>query len=201
MSTHRISIGILDIQGSVEEHAKALSRLGVQALFIKTKEDLEGAAGLIIPGGESTTIGKLMKVGGLDKEIIRRAKSMSLCVWGTCAGAILIAKKILGGKPDSIPLMDIAIERNAYGGQQDSFETTIAAPALGMKNIPAIFIRAPVIKKTPLGEAKILAKLNGSPVMLRQGNLLATTFHPELTSDPRIHEYFISMVKEYAKKR
>lgn len=217
----KLQIGVLDIQGSVEEHLAVLAKMGADAIGVKNKKDLARVSGLIIPGGESTTIGKLLKMYGLDAEICKRTRLPAcyspLAIWGTCAGAILLAKKVTGGQkgapprrginkiaelrlglPDILGLMDIEIARNAYGRQLDSFETEISVSILGAKKFPAVFIRAPVIKKASQ-KAEILAKYNGHPVMLRQNNLLATTFHPELTDDTRIHEYFIKMTREYAK--
>lgn len=192
MSTGSVQIGVLDIQGSVAEHLAALVKIGVKPVAVKTKKDLDRVDGLIIPGGESTTIGKLMKQCGLDKVIrkrIRNSRTRPLTIWGTCAGAILLA--------DLLSLMDIKIERNAYGRQIESFETTISAPELGKRKIAAIFIRAPRVKKASL-KVKVLAEYGGEPVMVRQENLLATMFHPELTEDTRIHQYFISMTEHYA---
>lgn len=199
-----IKIGILDIQGSVEEHAAALREINVKPVFIKIKRDLDQVSGLIIPGGESTTIGKLLTLYGLDEEIKKRAdiKNKSnkkpLSVWGTCAGAILLAKKVVGRKPNILGLMDIEIERNAYGRQLDSFETKIYVSGIENETVPAVFIRAPKVKKAS-GKVKILAKHNNDPILLRQENLLISTFHPELTSDRRIHKYFMLITKEYAK--
>lgn len=201
MSIKKLLIGVLDIQGSVEEHMAMLKKLGVKSMGVKTKEDLAKIDGLILPGGESTTIGKLLKKYGLAEEIKKRAKAhfvrntkgAPLAVWGTCAGAILLAKKVHSRPPEHLGLMDIEIERNAYGGQLDSFSTEIDVPALGTKKVPAIFIRAPKAKKTSPA-VKVLAQYNHSSVMLQQGNLLATMFHPELTSDTRVHKYFISHV-------
>lgn len=187
-----IQIGVLDIQGSVEEHLTALKKIGITAVAVKNKKDLEKISGLIIPGGESTTIGKLMKRYGLDKEIQKRTSTRfyrPLVIWGTCAGAILLSNEL--------GLMDIAIERNAYGRQIDSFQTEISVPVLGQRKVPAVFIRAPRIKKTS-PSIRVLAEYNGEPVMVRQGRLLATMFHPELTTDMRIHRYFVSMTKQYA---
>lgn len=197
------AVGVLDIQGSVEEHLAMLRLLGVDAREVKTVRDLDEVAGLIIPGGESTTIGKLMKEYGLDEAIRLRAVGTGkhavkpLTVWGTCAGAILLAKKVAGRRPDTLAIMDISVRRNAYGRQVDSFETELAIPALGTRPVPAIFIRAPVIEKAS-PKAKILAEYQGSPVMVQEKNLLATTFHPELTEDTRVHEYFLSLTKHYA---
>lgn len=199
MSTLNVRIGVLAIQGSVEEHMDMLKKIGISPVAVKTKADLDKVDGLIIPGGESTTIGKLMKLDGLDREIRARAKKSffsrkkPLAVWGTCAGAILLAKKVLNNKPDILGLMDITIARNAYGRQTDSFETSIYAPSVAREKIPAVFIRAPKIEKVSK-KAEVLAVFEGTPVMVRQKNLLATTFHPELTSDTRVHEYFVSMI-------
>lgn len=185
MSTSSVQIGVLDIQGSVEEHIAVLKKIGASVIAVKTKKDLGRVDGLIIPGGESTTIGKLMKRYGLDKAIHKR----TLTIWGTCAGAILLSH--------ALRLMDIAVERNAYGRQIDSFQTKISVPVLGRRKVPAIFIRAPRIKKIS-PSIRVLAEYNGEPVMVRQGRLLATMFHPELTNDTRIHRYFVSMAKQYA---
>lgn len=192
-----IVIGVLDIQGSVEEHLYALKKIGILTLSVKTKKALEKVDGLIIPGGESTTIGKLVKKYGFEKIIRKRVLEGSLSIWGTCAGAILLAKKVYHRPMKGLSLMNIEIERNAYGRQIDSFETHLFLPFLGEKKIPAVFIRAPKIKKAS-PKVQILAQYAGSPVMLRQKNILATMFHPELTQDLRIHKYFLSLVKHYA---
>lgn len=202
-----VQIGVLDIQGSVEEHIAALIKLGFSPIAVKTKEDLDKVDGLIIPGGESTTIGKLLSLYGLDQEIMRRANPATkasgtrpLAIWGTCAGAILIAKKVTSRPPQNIPLMDIEIERNAYGRQLDSFEAEILAPEVSPNPIPAVFIRAPQIKKAS-PKAKVLAQYGGEPVMVRQGAFLATTFHPELTNDLSVLSYFIKITEENASKK
>lgn len=200
MSTKFPSIGVLDIQGSVEEHLTALRRCGVNPVSVKNAEDLARVDGLIIPGGESTTIGKLMKKYGLGGEIIKRARHPHiLTIWGTCAGAILLAKKILNQRPDSLSLMNVEISRNAYGRQLDSFETLLAIPSLEIKDFPAVFIRAPRIKRA-FKKAKVLAEYNGEPVMVEEENLLITTFHPELTDDMRIHKYFLELTRKYARQ-
>jgi 5'-phosphate synthase pdxT subunit len=186
-------IGVLDIQGSVEEHAKAVERAGAEFIFVKTAEDLKSVDGLIMPGGESTTIGKLLRKFGLRNAIIKRVKK-GMPVWGTCAGAILLAKKIIGReKADGLGLMNIVIERNAYGRQVDSFETKILFGAgLKKKQIPAIFIRAPRIKE--IGKnVKVLARNNNEVVAALQKNMLITMFHPELTLDKTVHQFFIKM--------
>lgn len=186
-------IGILDIQGSVEEHFLAVKKIGAFPVSVKKISDLKKIDGLIIPGGESTTVGKLLRKFKLGDEIIKCAKN-GMPIYGTCAGAILLAKEISGKeKADGLKLMDIVIERNAYGRQMDSFETKIDfAFGKNKKKIPAIFIRAPKIKK--IGKnAKILAKYKNEIVAVRENNFLVTMFHPELTEDLNVHRYFIKM--------
>lgn len=186
-------IGVLDIQGSVEEHFSVLEKLSMKNNFIpvlvKTKADMVGLSGLIIPGGESTTIGKLLKKHQLDKEIVKQAHN-GMAVWGTCAGAILLAKNVIGDdKIHNLDLIDIDIARNAYGRQVDSFETHIK---FNQKMIPAIFIRAPKIMRAGK-DIDILAIYEDEVVAVKKNNILITTFHPELTSDKTVHEYFITM--------
>ncbi len=188
-------IGILDIMGSVEEHAAALDRCGVEVRMVKSPEDFDSLDGLIIPGGESTTIGDLLDVYSL------KPKTSNLPIWGTCAGAILLAKEVGNRKPRvGLRLMDIAVDRNSYGGQLNSFETEldISFPddARTKRPFNGVFIRAPKIKKAGK-KAKILASYDGFPVMVREGNYLATTFHPELTNDLRVHKYFIKIVSDH----
>ena len=203
-----MKIGVLDIQGSVAEHLAAIKKLKnsgggpmVEPVLVKNLDDLSGVSGLIIPGGESTTIGKLLRRFGLREEIIKRVREGSLAVWGTCAGAILLAKKIVGRQnADSLGLMDITVERNAYGRQIESFETQLefdlgpAGRAIAGNVVPGIFIRAPKILAVGVG-VEILAKHDGEIVAARQGNLLATNFHPELTDDLRVHGYFVEMCR------
>jgi 5'-phosphate synthase pdxT subunit len=200
----KITIGVLDIQGSVEEHLEMLKKIGLVPVAVKNKDDLDKVDGLIMPGGESTVIGKLLKRYGLDEEIKKRAElkngSRPLTIWGTCAGAIFMAKEVLNQKPQDLELMDISISRNAYRRQVDSFKTGLKIKILGEKPFPAIFIRAPQINKASL-KAKTLAEYGGKPIMIQQNNLLVTTFHPELTTDSRVHEYFIKMTEFYASKK
>ena len=186
-----MKIGILALQGSVREHKEALKKCGVEPVEVRLPEDMNNIYGLIIPGGESTTIGKLMKESGLDKEVIRNYE-LGMPIYGTCAGAILLAKYITGEKPH-MPLMDITIKRNSYGRQIDSFETCLNIDNFEMP-FKGIFIRAPVIDSLHDG-AKIMAEFKNKPVMVQQNNLLITTFHPELTDDIRIHQYFIGIIK------
>ena len=184
-----MTIGVLDIMGSVEEHTNALQKCKVKVKMVKSSADLKNIDGLIIPGGESTTIGKLSSafVGGL--------RNFKKPIWGTCAGAILLAKRIANQPPrGGLKFMDITIARNGYGRQVDSFEADLKIKTIGNKPFHGIFIRAPKI--TNIGKkAEILALYGGSPVMVREGRLLLTTFHPELTSDLRVHRYFISLIR------
>lgn len=190
-----MKIGVLDIQGSVIEHLNALAKVGVETLGVKTVEDLGDVDGLIIPGGESTTIGKLLRKFGLREEIIRRAIE-GMPIWGTCAGAILLAKNIEGEQQaDTLGLMDIVVERNSYGRQLESFETQLefdCGIGASGRSVPAIFIRAPRILQVGEG-VEVLARYKGEIVAARQRNLLATNFHPELSEDLNVHKYFVKM--------
>ncbi|MBI5753546.1 pyridoxal 5'-phosphate synthase glutaminase subunit PdxT [Candidatus Peregrinibacteria bacterium] len=209
-----VKIGVLDIQGSVKEHLESLRRVAtgpnlgevIEPVLVKTIEQLRRVKGLIIPGGESTTIGKLLRRFGLREEIIKLAKNGKLAVWGTCAGAILLAKKIIGKQQaDGLKLMDIVVERNAYGRQLDSFETQLEfgggskltadgqeALGGGVDSVPAVFIRAPRIVSVGKN-VKILAEYKGKVVAARQKNLLVTNFHPEMTDSLEVHKYFVKM--------
>jgi len=184
-----MKIGVLALQGSVKEHMDMLKRCNVDSVLVKLPRDLKDINGLIIPGGESTTIGKLMDKYGFDKEIKRRY-SEGMPIYGTCAGAILLAKEIIGSKQPKLGLMDISVKRNDYGRQVDSFEAELEIFDEAFKGI---FIRAPVISAIHNG-CKVLGDFEGKPVMVEQGNLLVSTFHPELTEDHRIHKYFVKMV-------
>lgn len=188
-------IGVLALQGDFAEHLAMLSRLGVQAREVRLPEDLDGLDGLIIPGGESTTIGKLAEDFGLMEPIRKFGKSKA--IYGTCAGAIFLSKDARRKQP-LLGLMDITVERNAFGRQVESFEAELDVPALrglGGKDHPmhAVFIRAPLIEKVS-GAAKSLASLpDGRVVAAQEGKLLATAFHPELTGDDRFHRYFLKL--------
>lgn len=184
------TIGVLALQGAFIEHIHALERLGVEAREVRLPRDLEGLDGLIMPGGESTTIGKLMVQYRLDEPIRERARA-GFPIWGTCAGMILLANDIGGLRQPLIGVMDIVVERNAFGRQLDSFEADLDIPAIGAATFRTIFIRAPLIHAVH-GDAVVLATLaDGRIVAARQGNLLATSFHPELTNDDRLHRYFL----------
>jgi pyridoxal 5'-phosphate synthase pdxT subunit len=191
-----LTIGVLAVQGDFAEHAAMLRRAdpSVTVREVRTPKDLEGLDGLIVPGGESTTIGKLLVLYGLDEPIKVKAQQ-GMPVWGTCAGMILLAQDITGGEPDGrIGLMDLTVQRNAFGRQIDSFEVEL--PFSGLDHpIHAVFIRAPTVQR--LGDkAEALATLpDGRVVAARQGNLLATAFHPELTPDTSLHGWFIEQCR------
>jgi 5'-phosphate synthase pdxT subunit len=189
-----MKIGVLALQGAFAEHIAVLTGLNVDAIPVRLPHQLEGLDGLIIPGGESTTITKLMVHYKLKNKIIELAKN-GLPIWGTCAGMIVLAKELSnarGVKPTR--LMDIKVNRNAFGRQVDSFESEISIPALGKKPFTCVFIRAPLIES--VGEnVEVLARLDdGTIVAARQGKLLVSSFHPELTDDPRFHHYFLDIV-------
>lgn len=188
-----VHIGILALQGDFQKHLEMCALIdGVDVRAVKTPAEIEACDGLIIPGGESTTVGKLMERYGID-EAIRKRSAQGMAVFGTCMGMIMLAKEIEGSDQQRLGLMDITVLRNAFGRQVDSFETDLSVPAIGEKPVRAVFIRAPFVTELR-GEAKALAALEtGEIVMVRQGNLLAAAFHPELTADTRVHEYFVGM--------
>lgn len=185
-------IGVLALQGDFLEHITTLQFLGVQTREVRLPKDLEGIDGIIFPGGESTTMANLMNVFALRKPLIDKI-SKGLPVWGTCAGMILLAKRLVQDRPEPLDLMDITVSRNAFGRQIDSFETELTIKGLE-KPMHATFIRAPLI--TNAGKAvDVLAKLtDGTIVAAREKNMLVTSFHPELTKDTRLHEYFIQFL-------
>ncbi|NQT04482.1 MAG: pyridoxal 5'-phosphate synthase glutaminase subunit PdxT [Dehalococcoidia bacterium] len=188
-----MKIGVLASQGAFIEHIEKLRQLGVEATPVRIPEELEGLDGLIIPGGESTSIGRLMRDYKLTRAIRNRVKQ-GMSVFGTCAGMILMAGK--GDDPafEPLGLMDIAVRRNAFGRQLESFETELNVPALGEKPFPGVFIRAPLVEKVN-GTVEVLARLaDGTIVAARDGKMLALAFHPELTDDLRFHQYFLEMV-------
>jgi pyridoxal 5'-phosphate synthase pdxT subunit len=190
-----MKIGVLALQGAFIEHIHMLKGMGVEAIDVRLPVEMEGLDGLILPGGESTTIGKLAVTYGLVDALRSFGKTRPL--WGTCAGAILLAREIHRPQP-LLALMDIVIARNAFGRQVDSFVADLNVPALAVIDavnppFPAVFIRAPIIESVS-GDTRVLAYLpDGRIVAARQGNLLATSFHPELTGDTRFHQYFSMM--------
>jgi pyridoxal 5'-phosphate synthase pdxT subunit len=192
--TKKVKIGVLAAQGAFAEHIAALEQLDTEAVAVRLPGELKGLDGLIIPGGESTTISLLMTGYNLFSEITGLA-AKGLPVFGTCAGMIMMAKHVQGNTMHTLDLMDISVKRNAFGRQVDSFETELAVPALGKEPFPAVFIRAPLIEKCGKS-VEVLAKLeDGRIVAAREGKLLAAAFHPELTGDLRFHRYFLDIVK------
>ncbi len=190
-----MTVGILALQGDFREHETMLRRIGVQTRQVRLPKHLDEVERLIIPGGESTTIGTLLVLYKLLEPICERARQ-GMPIWGTCAGAILLAKQIAEGRTAGQPalaLMDITARRNAFGRQLDSFETDLDIPQLGEPPLHTVFIRAPVLE-SPAPHVSILAKLDDQRIVAaQQGRLLATCFHPELTSDDRIHRYFLEL--------
>jgi 5'-phosphate synthase pdxT subunit len=185
--------GVLGLQGDFAEHLATLDRLGVEAVDVRRPEQLDEIDALIIPGGESTTIGKLAQQYGIIEKLRDRAAE-GMPVWGTCAGAIFMAKDVPGHPHPLASLIDMTVERNAFGRQVDSFEADLDVPVLGSDPFHAVFIRAPVITRVGPG-VEVLARTGDAVVAVRQGRLLATSFHPELTHDERFHRYFLSLGK------
>jgi 5'-phosphate synthase pdxT subunit len=189
-----MKIGVLALQGAFIEHSKMLHALGVEAVEVRLPQHLDGLDGLIIPGGESTTIGKLAVSYGLIAPL--RAFAQEKPTWGTCAGMIFLAKDIGNDRQPLLGLMDITVNRNAFGRQVDSFETDLALPKLGDTPYHAVFIRAPVVTAAGAG-VEILARLaDGRIVAVQEGHWLATAFHPELTDDTRLHQHFVDLVRQ-----
>jgi pyridoxal 5'-phosphate synthase pdxT subunit len=192
----RPTVGVLSLQGDVEKHLQALERAGVAGRPVKTAEGLAEVDGLIIPGGESTTVGMLLDRFGLSEPIRERARA-GMPVFGTCTGLILLARDIRGSDQPRIGLMDIEVERNAYGRQVDSFETDIPVPELGEEPVHAVFIRAPAIRRVG-PEVEVLAEVDETPLLVRQDRILGASFHPELTDDARLHALFGRLASEFA---
>ena len=191
-----MKIGILALQGAFVEHEKVLDKLGVESVELRNLEDFQkhqsSLSGLILPGGESTTMGKLLR----DQQMLtplREAILNGLPVFGTCAGLILLARRITSQEESHLATMDILVERNAYGRQLGSFYTE--ADCKGVGNIPMTFIRGPIIREVDK-DVDVLAIVNDQIVAAREKNMLVTSFHPELTNDVRLHQYFIDMCKE-----
>lgn len=193
--TKNITVGILALQGSVIEHERALENIGVRTVRVLKPEHLEGINGIILPGGESTTLGKLLKLFGIFEPLREKIRN-GLAVFGTCAGLILLAKEIEGEQPH-LGVMDIRVRRNAYGRQLDSFECESVITEFSADPLELVFIRAPWIEKT-FGNARVVAELDGHVIAARQNNMLVTSFHPELTEQSAVHEYFAKMCGEHA---
>jgi 5'-phosphate synthase pdxT subunit len=186
-------IGVLAVQGDFAEHIQALSKLEIETEEVRLPEHLSDLDGLIIPGGESTSQTRLMEIYGLNTPVIENVGN-GMPVWGTCAGMILLAGKLVEPHPVPLGLMDTKIQRNAYGRQVDSFEADISVPCLSGGDFRAIFIRAPKVVCVGSGVEALSWSAGGDIFAVRQGHMLATSFHPELTNDLRFHEYFVHMV-------
>lgn len=187
-----MKVGVLALQGSFKEHKHVLQRLGVAVTEVRLPEDLEGLTHLVLPGGESTTIGHLLVTSGLLPLLQQRASSLAL--YGTCAGAILMSRHIIDAKPGqpSLGLMNISIRRNAFGRQRDSFTTQVDLREIGT-SVPAMFIRAPSLQEVG-SDVKTIGELaEGGVITAQQGRWMVTTFHPELTQDVRVHRYFLTL--------
>ena len=183
-------IGVLDLQGGVVEHLDHLSRLGLGGIPVKEEKDFADLSGLILPGGESTCLARLLRIFGL-REVVLREAARGMKIWGTCAGAILLAREVVGDAP-FFGLIDIRLERNSFGSQIESFKTEAVVPRVSAEPVPLTFIRAPKILKAGEG-VEVLARHRGRTVMARMGRHLALTFHPELTGDDRVHRYFLEV--------
>lgn len=190
-------VGVLGVQGDVEEHLHALKVAGADARNVKSAAELAEVEGLVIPGGESTTVIRLLKRFGLDAPIRERVRS-GMALWGTCMGLIVAARDVADLDQETLDLIDVTVRRNAYGRQVASSEVPLTVPALGPKPFPAIFIRAPWIERAG-PTVEILAEHDGHGVFVREKNVLGTSFHPELTGDSRVHEYFLDIVRESAR--
>jgi len=210
-----VTIGVLALQGDVREHSEVLASLGEVCRPVRTPDDLPGLRGMVLPGGESTTLSMLLESSGLFDPLADALRG-GLAVLGTCAGMILLAARVVDGRPDQrhFGLIDLTVRRNGYGRQEASFECPIAAASLGDPPVPAVFIRAPLVEEAGPG-VEVLASLpsgprvggadhrrreggDGTPVLCRQGRVLVAAFHPELTTDRRVHRLFVEMTKTEA---
>ena len=186
----QLCVGVLALQGAFREHVAAVASLGATAREVRQLKDIAGIDALIIPGGESTTIGKLLNEWNMLEPLRQRILD-GMPVYGSCAGLILLCRDIENSDQPRLGVLDATVRRNAFGRQVDSFETNLSIPEIGADPLPAVFIRAPVITGVGAG-VKELAEVDGQAVAVRQNNILATSFHPELTPDTRMHSYFLS---------
>jgi pyridoxal 5'-phosphate synthase pdxT subunit len=186
-----MTIGVLAVQGDVAEHAAALKRVGVRAQDVRTPGELAAVDALIVPGGESTTVIRLLERFGLIEPIVTRVRN-GMPFWGTCMGMIVAAREVAGMDQKTLDLLDITVRRNAFGRQIASAEVPLDIPVLGAEPFPAVFIRAPWIERAGAG-VEVLAARDGHGVFVRSGNVIGTSFHPELTGDDRLHRYFAEL--------
>jgi pyridoxal 5'-phosphate synthase pdxT subunit len=199
-----VTVGVLALQGDVREHASTLASLGAEVCLVREPGDLTGLSGIVLPGGESTTLSLLLESSGMF-EPLRRALGEGLPAFGTCAGMILLATEVLDGRPDQrrFDIVDLTIRRNGFGRQRASFECDLVVAGMGTDPVHAVFIRAPVVERVGPG-VEVLATLPGDPagpladqpVLCRQGPVLVSSFHPELTGDRRLHQLFVEITKE-----
>ena len=193
-----MKIGVLALQGAFREHLDTLETIGVEGVRVREPADLDGISGLILPGGESTTMRQLIERWKLADPIIALA-DRGAPIFGTCAGMIVLASEIVGGEPPILPMLDVTVERNAFGRQLDSFEAELDVPVLGATPVHAVFIRAPIIEEVG-PQVDVIARLeDGTIVAAKQDWLLATSFHPEMTDDERFHRYFVDLVRARAR--
>lgn len=203
-----LQIGVLGVQGAVSEHVDALKRAAadagrdVEVTVVRSSADLAEVDGLVMPGGESTTISRLLRSGGLQDPLLERAKKGDLALFGTCAGMILLCSEAVDDVTEKdielLGLLDARVDRNAFGRQRESFETRL--PFVGVGQVPAVFIRAPVAVRE-WGDTHVLARVREGAVALQDGVVLATAFHPELTPDARVHQHFLDLVGQVARRR
>jgi 5'-phosphate synthase pdxT subunit len=187
-----VEVGVLALQGDYALHQRMLERIGRASRQVRKAEELDGLEALVIPGGESTTMLKFIEGQGL-MEPLRKLYADGAALYGTCAGVILLAKEVTSPSQASLRLLDVTVERNAYGRQVDSHIAEEPCPELGSEALPMVFIRAPIIRRTG-PSVRVLARHRGEPVLVREGRILASTFHPELSEDERVHRYFVEKV-------
>jgi pyridoxal 5'-phosphate synthase pdxT subunit len=191
-----MKIGVLALQGAFREHLDTLESIGVEGVPVRLPADLAGISGLILPGGESTTMRRLIDRWGLGQPILDLAER-GAPLFGTCAGMIVLAREIAGGEPPILPLLDVTVERNAFGRQLDSFEADLSVPVLGAQPVHGVFIRAPIVDRTG-PNVDVLATLDdGRVVAVRERNIIATAFHPELAGETRFHRLVATMASEH----
>jgi 5'-phosphate synthase pdxT subunit len=193
-TTRPSRVGVLALQGAVREHMDAIRQVGGEPVAVRLPADLEGLDALILPGGESTTMRRLIDRYGLREPILAMARAGAPML-GTCAGMILLADRLTDGHEPVLGLLDVAVERNAYGRQLDSFEADVELPAIGPDPIHGVFIRAPVVAEIGPGVEVLARDGEGRPIAVRQGRVLATAFHPELTGDRRLHRLLLEMIQ------
>jgi 5'-phosphate synthase pdxT subunit len=187
-------VGVLALQGDVPEHLRAAEQAGAEAVPVRRRAELDTVDALILPGGESTTVGKLLDRYDLLEPIRERIRN-GMPVLGTCTGLILLARDIEGSDQPRLGLLDVTVRRNAYGRQVDSFETDVEAPALGPEPLRAVFIRAPVVTRTG-PEVEVLAEAGGHPILVRQGGLIGAAFHPEMAGEDRVHRLLLDQIAD-----